>query len=208
MIFYILLHPTKYFGLNHNKDFDCPPNYKPLLASMPNRKNTCGRPKGTTIELKKKNQQLISDAQYAIIVRYLHEIEIPENNRSTIKSIFFRILLQEKKNFNLDNTFKFPYLTAISRIRRSSLKAQGSQCPLIHIEKKVIDLILCMSKIKRSLTMAEALHLINELTDETYIQKMLIKWKLDHNFFSRVLKTWAGLGRIGGETFSKEIVIC
>ena len=103
---------------------------------MTNGKLMCGCPKGDTVECKRKKQQTISDAQYAIIIWYLHEIEISENKIKQ-RRVFFKVLSQEKKNFNLDNSFRFPYLTAISRIRRSSLKAKGSQCPLIHIEKRL-----------------------------------------------------------------------
>ena len=103
---------------------------------MNNRKYSSGRPKGSSVKKKIRNKKNISNAQYAIIIRYLHEIELPSNSTVTKRKIFFNILSEEKRNYCVDNTFKFPYLTAISRIRRCSLQGQGAQCPLIHIEKK------------------------------------------------------------------------
>ena len=172
------------------------------------RKELSGRPKGSSVDKKRKYNNKISEAQYTIIIRYLHEIELLSNRNVTKRSIFFNILTEEKRNFNLNNTFRFPYLTAISRIRRSSLKAQGVQCPLIHIEQKLIDLILCMSKIKRSLTVTEALHLVNELIDGTEIQNMLIQWKIKHRIFYNDIKDLGTVGKIGGSSFSREINIC
>ena len=147
------------------------------------KKNLGGRPKGSTLHKKRRDKQIVSDAQYSIIVRYLREIELEDNFGKTKRSIFFKILAEEKIKHNLKPSFRFPYQTLISRIRRCSLRAMGGMCPIIKIEKKIIDLVLCMSKIKRSLTVSETLNLINELIDGTEIQVELIQWKLDHKIY-------------------------
>ena len=171
---------------------------------MVTRKTLSGRPKGSTLEKKRNEQQDISNAQYTILIRYLHEIELAKNSRLTKKRIFFNILDEEKKRLKLQPSFKFPYRTAISRIRRCSLKAQGGFCPLIHIEKKLIDLILCMSKIKRSFTVSEALQLINQLIEGTIVQEALIQWKLDHKIYHNDEKELGTVGRKWWTNFLKR----
>ena len=71
--------------------------------------------------------------------------------------------LEERIRYKLPLTFNFPYTTLLSRILRSSLNAEGSHCPLIFVEDKIVEIILCVSKIKQSLTVAERLRLINKL---------------------------------------------
>ena len=140
------------------------------------------------------SEQTIKDAKYKIICRYVHEIAFPSNVCKSKKGIFFKIVSDEKRKLNLGNNFKFPYHTAISRIRRLSLKGDGTQSPLIMIENKIIDIMLCMSKIKRALTVSEALRLINELIDNTPIQQELISWKLKMKIYYKNKKD---LGTVG-----------
>ena len=52
-----------------------------------------------------------------------------------------------------------------------------------------------MSKIKRSLTVTEALHLVNELIDGTEIQNMLIQWKIKHRIFYNDIKDLGTVGK-------------
>ena len=61
------------------------------------RKELSGRPKGSSVDKKRKNNNKISEAQYTIIIRYLHEIELLSNRNVTKRSIFFNILTEEKK---------------------------------------------------------------------------------------------------------------
>ena len=126
-----------------------------------NDRKSAGRPIGSTKISKSKHKQSIKDCKYKIICRYIREISLPIFENTSKKNIFFRILAEETRKFRLGDKFKFPYHTAISRIHRWSLNADGSQSPLLLIENKIIDLILCMSKIKRALTVSECLRLIN-----------------------------------------------
>ena len=97
------------------------------------------------------------------------------------KDIFNNIVERARTHYNLPSTFKLPYATALSRIRRSNLCANGNDSPLILIEPKIVELVICMSKLKRSLNCSEGLRLINELIDGTPIQERLIEWKKQQN---------------------------
>ena len=52
-----------------------------------------------------------------------------------------------------------------------------------------------MSKIKRSLTVTEALRLVNDLIDGTEIQNMLIQWKIKHRIFYNDIKDLGTVGK-------------
>ena len=134
------------------------------------------------------------DAKYKIVCRYLHEMENIRKGSKSRKALFAAIFEEEKERFKLPETFRFPYKTALSRIRRRSLHTKNPQCPLIHIEKKAIDLIICMSKLKRSLTVSEAICLVDGLIDGTCIQEQLIEWKLYHKIYQ---KNPNDMGKVG-----------
>ena len=120
------------------------------------------------------------------------------------KDLFATILKEEKRNFDLPENFTFPFKTALSRIRRRSLHAKNMYCPLIHIEKKAIDLIICMSKLKCSLTVCEALCLINDLIDGTDIQKRLIEWKIYHKIYQKNPNDMGKVGKLWWYSFMKR----
>ena len=54
---------------------------------------------------------------------------------------------------------------------------------MIFIEDRLVELLLCMSKIKRSLTASEGLRLANELIAGSEIQHRLILWKIKKNIY-------------------------
>ena len=59
----------------------------------------------------------------------------------------------------------------MSQVKRKNLQALGVKSPLAKIESDLVELILCMSKLKRSLTVSKKLHLCNQLIDSTDVQK-------------------------------------
>ena len=76
-----------------------------------------------------------------------------------------------------------PYKTALSRIYRKRLKGLRNTSPMLYLEPKIVSLILCMSKMKCSLTSSEVLVLINELINETETQQLLQEYKLSRNIY-------------------------
>ena len=104
------------------------------------------------------------------------------------------IVKQEKENFGLNDDFKFPYASALSRIYRNSYKGENNTSPLKPVEEKLVGLILCMSKMKRSLTVSEGLMLTNELIKGTDTQEALIQWKKKKNIY---YSDEAELGKVG-----------
>ena len=139
-------------------------------------------------------------AKYKIICRYLNEKQDCKSNGMTMKQLFNSITEEEKENFDLEASFVFSYHTALSRIRRKNLQAEGTYSPLAEIEPQLIELIKCMSKIKRSLTLTKGLHLCNQLIEDTPIQEKLIEYKLSRNIYASSTQE---LGRVGKHYWKK-----
>ena len=110
------------------------------------------------------------------------------------KHIFQNIVHYETKKFGLDTDFRFPYTTVLSQISRDSLEVCNKQSHFIFIEDKIVEFVLCMSNIKRSLSVSEGLSLVNEFIVDTNMQERLIMWKLVNNIYYGSLKD---LGRVG-----------
>ena len=89
----------------------------------------------------------------------------------TCVQFYYHICAEQKINFGLDDSFYFSYFTAMSQVKRKNLQALGVKSPLAKIESDLVELILCMSKLKRSLTVSKKLHLCNQLIDSTDVQK-------------------------------------
>lgn len=122
-------------------------------------------------------------AKYKICCRFLYERSSSEENGLTKMQLFNQIVEQEKIAHQLEDTFVFGYYTAMSRIRRNNLNASGNESPLAVIEPQLLQLIICMSRIKRSLTVSEGLHLCNQLIKGTPVQEKLIQFKLERNIY-------------------------
>ena len=166
-------------------------------------RNLAGRPSGITNIKKRIYKERVRDAKYSIICRYVYEIGIERNRSRSKKNIFSDIVAEEIIKLGLHANFQFPFRTALSRIRRLSFHGEGGYCPLVKIEQKIIDLLLCMSKIKRSLTVSESLKLINELIDGTKMQQCLIDWKIKHKIY---YKSIDDLGRVGHAWWRKFLL--
>ena len=65
---------------------------------------------------------------------------------------------------------------------------------MIAVEDKLVALLLCMSKIKRSLTSSEGLRLANELIEGTAVQQQLVQWKMNKKVYNRDM---GALGTVG-----------
>ena len=122
------------------------------------------------INKQKKRQQveLEKEAKHGIVCHYLWETQNhdklqPVSKQQVFNNIFQRVI----QHYDLPDTFSFPYSTALSRIRQGRLKANGNDSPLLIIEPKIVELAICMSKLKRSLTCSDGLRLVNELINGT-----------------------------------------
>lgn len=76
--------------------------------------------------------------------------------------LFRQIVHEEKINFGIDRNIDISYSMIRSRVDRKSLSGEGKCSPIAKIEPKLVQLILCMSDIKRSLTSSEGLMLAND----------------------------------------------
>lgn len=139
-------------------------------------------------------------AKYKIICRFINEKDKAKELGMTRVEFYYHICNQEKVNFGLDDTFYFSYFTAMSRVRRKNLQGLGVKLPLADIEPDLAQLILCMSKIKCSLTVSEGLHLCNQLIAGTDVQQRLIDFKTSQNIYA---ETPEDLGRVGRYYWNK-----
>ena len=163
-------------------------------------RNPGGRPTGTVHDNISSAVIREAKAKYKICCRYLNEKDNCKEDGITKKQLFKNITEEEKENFDLEETFIFSYHTALSRIRRRNLDAEGTYSPLAEIEPQLIELIKCMAKIKRSLTLTEGLHLCNQLIADTPIQDKLIDYKLARNIYASSREE---LGKVGKHYWKK-----
>lgn len=112
------------------------------------------------------------------------EVEHTDTTRFFKKDIFERVLNDAREKYSLAESFNLPYETVLSRICRKKLDGNGRYSPLLPIEDKIVELIVCMSKLKRSLKASEALTMINKLIDGTRIQEYLVQWKQKMNIYA------------------------
>ena len=144
---------------------------------MLKNKKKRGHPVGSTMGKKRRESEKEKSAKHHIICNYMWEVKHADTSMISKKDIFAYVYEDTKKRYGLNDKFSFPYETALSRIRRNNISADGLNSPLLPIEQEIVDLLLCMSKIKRALTASDGLRLINELIDGTEVQKRLIEWK-------------------------------
>ena len=175
---------------NHNKE----PNTS---------KKPTGRPTGSDKAAKYARDKIEGQAKYKIFCRYVNELPDVKLRGITKRALFESIVDEEKYQSNLEETFVFNYETALSRIRRKSMKGNGTFSPLSEIEPQLVQLVLCMSKIKRTLTMSEGLHLCNELIAGTEIQQKLIEFKISRQIYAGSV---ADLGRVGRHYWKKFLL--
>ena len=163
------------------------------VASMQHR-HLGGRPLGTTKIKKNKDTNNEIMAKHHIVCKFKLEVENGGFKALTKKELFSTIYQNIVLQYKLPASFSFPYKTAMSRINRNSYLANGNISPLHSIEQNIVDLLLCMSKVKRALTASESLRLINELIDGTNVQKDLISWKIKKKIYT---KNESDLGKVG-----------
>ena len=144
------------------------------------QRNKVGCPKGSTNERKKEYEEKDEDTKYEICCQYKYESRDMTRGK---KQLFDAIVNEVRRNFELNNEFQFQFAAAKARICRNKFKACYNSSPLQAIEDKIVALILCMSKIKWSLTASEGLVLVNEVTKGTGTQERLIEYKLNRNMY-------------------------
>ena len=141
-----------------------------------------GRLIGTTNDKKRKDKELLDEIKYKITCRFVAEVLSVNPIPHYKQDIFNRIVIEEMNLYGITNKFIFPYSTMRSRIKRNSLNAKGTESPICSIESKLVQLILCMNKIKRSMTVSEGLMLANDLIRGTDTEQKLVQWKQQQKF--------------------------
>ena len=164
------------------------------------REKPRGRPVGSGMNEKFQCFKKETEAKYKIVCRYINEVPEAKDMGLSKRELFDTIRDQEVEEAGLQESFVFHYETALSRIRRKKLKGDGTFSPLTEIEPQLVQLVVCMSKIKRSLTMTEGLHLCNELITGTEIQQRLLDFKISRNIYAESLEA---LGRVGRHYWKK-----
>ena len=170
------------------------PVCRELLESFLISSKKRGRPIGSTNIKKQTRERNAKLLKEAVTAKFIHENSLRDKKYCSEIDLFNQLMIKEKQNYDVSNDFKFPFKSMKTRIARNSISANGTNSPIIFIEHKFVDLILCMSNIKRSLKPSECLMLINELIDGTEIQNHLIDWKINKNIFH---KDRNDLGKLG-----------
>ena len=148
--------------------------YKPPSALD---RNFGGRQRGSTNKEKEKKKEIERcDAEHKIICPAMIESSYGSEQQSIFKkNIFEGVLQDERQRMGLSDYFKSNFKTAQARVLHKNLIANGRSSPLIAIEDQLIELLLCMSKIKRSLLSSEGLCLANDLIQGTDVQRQLVQ---------------------------------
>ena len=174
------------------EDFDASTNNNNVMNSTKTKPR--GRPVGSGMDNKFATFKKEAASKYKIICRYINEWPEVKSMGISKKQLFNNIVNDEIQDAGLESTFCFHYETALSRIRRKKLKGNGTSSPLTEIEPQFVQLVICMLKIKCSLTMTEGLHLCNKLIAGTEIQEKLIQFKISRNIYAESPEE---LGRVG-----------
>ena len=159
------LHHTLH--IDYDKDLQQQQGIVPLHGTH----NKSGRPFGTSNKANHEYQLRVKAAINKITARFVYEESVKPKGSFTKIGLFQSIHDDEKEKFNLKDKFKYPYSTMRSRIRRDRLKAEGNDSPLKPIEKKLLMLIKCMNNIKHSLSLSDGIALVNDLIQNTPVQK-------------------------------------
>ena len=108
------------------------------INQTPYQDTKIGRPIGSTNEKKRQNAETIKIVKHKILCKCIHEFEKQSHSSKYFKKKIFKNILEDETIANgLTGVLNFPYKTAISRIRRSSLNADGKTCPVYQVEKKL-----------------------------------------------------------------------
>ena len=186
------------------QDVSCTPKrhyrtdpHPPLLVSnrhtSANRKKG-GRPLGSTNKKKRKRIENINNAKNEIVKNFIQLTEHDDLTSISKKGLFKYLVKEQKMNGNLPPNYYVSYNTIRLQICRNNPGGNGNKSPMRKIEKQIVEIILCMSKIKRSITPFEGLALINDMIKGTDIQRELIDWKLRHNIY---FERFEDLGTVG-----------
>jgi hypothetical protein len=143
-----------------------------------------GRPIGTTIANKSLIKKCCIAAMAEITQLYREEcVKAASMGKNRVsRGTYKRVHEQVKKQRNLPADFIFPYNNCKKRIQRNtSIDHDGAtithQSPLRDCEDDIVELLIQLGKIGSPITCGTALHLINELIDDTIHQERLINWK-------------------------------
>jgi hypothetical protein len=176
---------------------DITPNTTP--TDTPTRKKG-GRPIGTTDDMKRHTSLCISAAKLEICDLYKIEVQKQSEmgNIRTKQGCYDEIFKDVKIRRNFPESFKFPYSTAKKRLKMETYLDNdavpiGKQSPLYGIEKDIVDLLIILSKIGSPVTRGNAIHLINEMIDDTIHQQRLVNYKKARGF----IQPEKEMGRVG-----------
>ena len=169
-------------GSNEDCDDDCNSNTSDNKTDSPSNNDIIttttnqtrlhgGRPQGTTNESKRKYEMAKFAARFKICCQMKLILDNYHPSMGYKYVIFKDICNTEIQNFQLHPSFTFNYNTTMTCISRSKLEGCNKESPLIFIEDKIVQLVVCMNNIKRSLSVSEGLTLVNEIIIDTDMQQ-------------------------------------
>jgi hypothetical protein len=112
---------------------------------------------------------------------------------------FKNIVSDVREKMNLPENFEIKKVTVRRRILRKKTLVEAHECmggldtPLAEIEPSLVEIILCMSKLRQSLTTNQITQLVNSCIDGTVHQRNLIAFKKRQ----KIDQTDDKLGKVG-----------
>jgi hypothetical protein len=97
---------------------------------------------------------------------------------------FQKIVMEVKNKRNLPDDFEIKKNTVTRRLQRKKIIVEPHECmggldsPLAEIEPSIVQIVLCMTKFRQSLTSREIMQLVNSAIEGTIHQEKLIAFKL------------------------------
>ena len=117
-----------------------------------------------------------------------------------LRDVSLKTIVNEvREKMNLPTDFEIKKITIKRRIQRKRTVVEAHECmggldtPLAEIEPSIVEIVLCMSKLRQSLTCNQITHLVNSCIDGTPYQKNLIAFKIRHKIDQPEEK----LGKVG-----------
>ena len=165
-----------------------PPDRSNELTTASSNKDTSrcyGRPKGTTNLNNEINKNIETLAKKRITQQYYQRLINSDNMNNRLSNGTYDLVLQDVKNeFDLDDTFSFPYGACMKRIYRGKEDSEctGALSPLHDIEEKFVTIILALANIGCPVTVGETLCLMQSLIEGTESQKRLIAYQEKHHY--------------------------
>lgn len=178
-----------------------PSNDPPIINDNTSSNSSNGSP--TIIRKGRPNKQNIrtSNITHCAAVNEITHMAMALKRRegALTNETFQNIVNEVRKKRNLPESFEIKRSTVKKRIQRNKTvvdaheKKGGVDTPLADIEPIIVEMVLCMSKMRQPLTSTEIIQLVNSSIEGTEYQQKLIDFKKTY----KINQTEDKMGQVG-----------